>query len=160
MCKLNPLCKARPCDCGEFDAQLAAEGLGHLDTAHWLESPETGESEPAIGVSNRGSGKPRDGDDTLRSRDEGAELLEEAGDILRGYRFANATERAVWTVYARGEGMKGAARELGISFRQARKIVLDVQARWRSRARQAVRLTPGRIRRADPGFLLKLLEAL
>lgn len=160
MCRVNPLCKAKRCNCAAFEAQLANDGLGHLDTRHWLEVPEEGLAGPAIGVSNRGSGKPKDGEDTLRNREESGELLSEAGDILRGYRFASTLERNVWRIYADGHGMKGAARELGISFRQARRIVIEVTHEWRSHQRRPPRLTPAAVRRADPAVLLKLLEVL
>ena len=127
-----------------YEAILAAEGLAPLDREGV--------------ISNRGAGKPKD-INTVLEREQGAALVEEAASIVRA-RMGTPEDRAVLRVIARGDGIKGAARALGIPYTRARDTYHRVVADWRSRQRKPLRLTPGRFMRTEPAFLLKLLEAL
>lgn len=127
-----------------YEAQLAAEGLAPLD---------------ADGViSNRGAGKAKDVN-TVSEREFGAALIDEAADIVRA-RFVRGEDRQVFKHIAAGDGIKGAARALGLPYIRAQRAYHRVVAKWREHQRRPVKLTRAGFMRAEPSFLLRLLGAL
>jgi hypothetical protein len=150
MCKVNPMCRARRCECSKWSRRLDDDGLGTLDVDVYRE-PDM------IAVSNRGSGK-MDDDKDHRARLASEELAEQDRDITRHHVFKHKRDRQAWTLHASGLGLLQVSRALGISFRQARNSVERTRSEWRLKQRRPVKVTKDLIDATDPLTLLALLR--
>lgn len=101
----------------DWEARLKREGLGHLDTV-------LGDD---IGVSNRGSGTPKD-QHTADHREENEAEIDRRRAILATRAFKTPTHRRIWQLHTEGFGRRTIAERLTLPVHVVRASIAATEA--------------------------------